>query len=447
MNNTYFSSPFAKYWRVVFLIIFTTLTLAITKVLHLDTLSTSLDNHWQILDIPLLLQNPLESLLQLHSQPPLLNTIIWLLSFGSNGIYNNFVFLNCLGISIIAMVIFEISQHYLSSTRIALLLAFLYTVSPPALLNASYPFYPVLNSIGFALIVYSFFILQRTPTLSLTIFTCAIAYLYLLRSSFTMPSAIVLSAIYLYFARAYLPKKSLVIGFTFAFIIILAVPVKNWFMYGFFGTSSWYPTNIGMAFDAKMALGPWPTLVEIKNAFPNLICDRSYGLVDTLLTKANGEPNYNSCLYFAYAKAQIPSIIDSFNLVTYLAHIKHHMGSYFDSPDGYYFLFNRESIKNYTLIFNLAFLTLFFKWHQVRTACILIIFYMVYAAKKYKDRFLMVVLAIFFMHFFTHVLTDGGESRRHVFDIEFIFYIGFAVLITNLRCKYQKISATTKKIL
>jgi hypothetical protein len=447
MNITYSLINKKKYWRLAFLLIFTIFPLGLTYSLHLNTLSSVLDNHWQILDLKLLLQDPVNSLLQLHSQPPLLNAIIWGLSLGTNDIYNNFILLNCIAIAVIAMIIFDISRHYLSSNRIALLIAILYTVSPPTLLNISYPFYPVLNSLGFALIVYSFFILKNSSSLSLTMFACAIAYLYLLRSSFTLPSAILLTVIYCYFARKYVPKKTIFLTFLFTFIVILAVPIKNWLMYGFFGTSSWYPTNIGMAFDAKMALGPWPSVADIKKTFPELVCTQSFGLVDTLLTKSNGEPNYNSCLYFAYAKSQIPNIIDSFNLVTYLMNVKGHMGSYFDTPDGYYFLSNRDAIKNYTFVFNIVHLTLFFKWHQIRVACILIIFYLVYIAKKNKDRFLSVILAIFFMHFFTHVLTDGGESRRHVFDIEFIFYIGFSVLAANLREKYQQIQAPNHQIL
>jgi hypothetical protein len=117
--------------------------------------------------------------------------------------------------------------------------------------------------------------------------------------------------------------------------------------------------------------------------------------------------------------------------MTYLRNIKHNAGSYFDTPDGYYFLMNRDKIETYTFAYNLSFLTLFFKYHQIRVACILLIFYLIYRVKKDKEQFPAIMLTVLALHFFAHTLTDGGESRRHVFDIEFTFYLVFAMLIAN----------------
>ena len=51
--------------------------------------------------------------------------------------------------------------------------------------------------------------------------------------------------------------------------------------------------------------------------------------------------------------------------------------------------------------------------------------------KKDKEQFPAIMLTVLALHFFAHTLTDGGESRRHVFDIEFTFYLIFAMLIAS----------------
>ena len=48
------------------------------------------------------------------------------------------------------------------------------------------------------------------------------------------------------------------------------------------------------------------------------------------------------------------------------------------------------------------------------------------------SQFSTILLSILALHFFAHILTDGGESRRHVFDIEFTFYIIFAMFISTI---------------
>ena len=209
-------------------------------------------------------------------------------------------------------------------------------------------------------------------------------------------------------------------------------------MYGFFGSSSWTPVNLIMTLGIKTSLGAFPTPVEIKKAYPDLRCKKSYGLLDTEDQKANGEPNYNSCYYIAYINEQMPNIGKDFNFKVYLLNIKRNMGAYFDTPDGYFFLSNRDKILPYTLAYNISFLTLFFKFHQTRVACILLIFYLVYRVKIDKNQFQGILLMVLALHFFAHVLTDGGESRRHVFDIEFTFYIIFSILIASILEKRSK---------
>ena len=218
---------------------------------------------------------------------------------------------------------------------------------------------------------------------------------------------------------------------TISMVVLLSLPLKNYLMYGFFGSSSWTPVNLIMSLGVETPLGPFPTPEKIRQAYPELQCKKFYGILDTENFKANGEPNYNSCYYIAYINHVMPSITEAFRLHTYLRNVKGNVGAYFDTPDGYFFLKNREQIEPYATAYNLSFITLFFKFHQTRVACILLVFYLIYRVNKDRQLFPLLLLTVFSLHFFAHVLTDGGESRRHVFDIEFIFYIVFSIFIAS----------------
>jgi hypothetical protein len=305
------------------------------------------------------------------------------------------------------------------------------------LLYSAYAFYPALTSLGFAILVLGFFIFAQKPSLSAALVGFSICYLYMIRSSFSLPAALILLTIFVYLSRRYLSKIALITLVSISLTILFSLPIKNYLMYGFFGSSSWTPVNLIMTLGVKTPLGPFPTPEKIKQAYPDLQCNKSYGLLDTEDKKANGEPNYNSCYYIAYINHVMPRISDAFHLPTYLRNVKGNVGSYFDTPDGYFFLKNRENIEAYTFAYNLSFLTLFFKFHQTRVACILLIFYLIYRVKKDRELFPAILLTVFSLHFFAHVLTDGGESRRHVFDIEFIFYIIFSMFLASALKKRQ----------
>jgi hypothetical protein len=216
---------------------------------------------------------------------------------------------------------------------------------------------------------------------------------------------------------------------------MLSLPIKNYVLYGFFSSSSWTPLNAIMALGIKTPLGPFATPTEVRKAYPELECKKSYGLLDTEDKKTNGEPNYNSCYFIAYLNQQMPNVASEFSVFKYLRNIKRNMGAYFDTPDGYFFLTNRDKIDSYAFAYNFSFLTAYFKFHQIRIGCILLVLYLIYRVKKQKEYLPAILLTILTLHFFAHTLTDGQESRRHVFDIEFIFYLIYSILLSSL---YQK---------
>lgn len=397
---------------------------------NLDTLNSVLDNHWQTADIEALRQDPIAALLHLHSQPPLFNFFFWLMAVIPGEAYDHFVIFNCLAQSLVALIVCEISSRYLKSTFGGIVIGGAYLLSPAVLLNSAYAFYPPLTSMGFALLVYAFFVLKDKPKFATILVGFSVCYLYLIRSSFSLPAAFILLCIFAYISRKYISKIFLVTALMFSIAVLLSLPIKNYVMYGFFGSSSWTPLNLVMTFSIKTPLGVFATPEAIRKEYPNLKCKKSYGLLDIEDKKANGEPNYNSCYYVAYVNEQMPNVIwKNIELMTYLGNVKHNIGSYFDTPDGYYFLMNRENIGSYIFIYNTGLLTLPFKFHQTRVAMILLVFYLIYRVKKDRAQFPAILLTVLALHFFAHVLTDGGESRRHVFDIEFVFYLIFSIFI------------------
>ena len=431
INSFFIKNPIFAKWTLFgafFIILY-----GIVLLFNLDTLSSVLDNHWQTADIKGLKQDPISALLHLHSQPPLFNFFFWFFTVLPGQAYDHFVVFNCLCQALVALIVFEITSSNLKSKFGGLLISALYLLSPPVLLNSAYAFYPPLTSMGFAIMVFGFFKVNEKPKFSAVLIGVSICYLYMIRSSFSLPAGLILLIVFAYISKKHLSKPFLISTLAISTSVLLSLPIKNYVMYGFFGSSSWTPLNFIMTFSIKTPLGPFPTPEKIREAYPDLKCKKSYGLLDTEDQKANGEPNYNSCYYVAYLYEQLPNItLQNIDLKVYLANVKHNIGSYFDTPDGYYFLKNREQIIPYILTYNIGFLTLPFKFHQTRVACILLIFYLIYRVKKDRNQFPALLLIVLALHFFAHVLTDGGESRRHVFDIDFTFYIIFSMFISTI---------------
>ena len=151
INHFSLESP-AKFRAIAFFSFFLILY-GVVIFLQLDTLSSVLDNHWQTADIVRLKQDPIAALLHLHSQPPLFNFFFWLMAVIPGNAYDHFVIFNCLAQSLVALMVFEISRHYVKSAFAGLIIAILYLLSPAVLLNSAYAFYPPLTSMGFALLI------------------------------------------------------------------------------------------------------------------------------------------------------------------------------------------------------------------------------------------------------------------------------------------------------
>lgn len=395
----------------------------------LNTLGNSLETHMQFLDLQLLKEKPFKSLLYMHSQPPLLNLIAWLLAIIFPDLYIGFIITNIACTFIIGLIVYKVTFYYLDNLKLSIGLTVFFLLSPSVILNTAYPFYPILTALGYAVLVYSFFIVKEQRLFSVLIFSVAIIYLSLLRSSFSILHAIFFLILYFFYTRKNIPLKWMVRSAFIILILIAVVPVKNYFLYGFFGSSSWAPLNLAKGFGIGDEIGPFPTSEKIRLVKPELSCKKSYGIQDNTDIKANGNINFNSCYLIEYAKVRSKDVIKQYNFEMHLSNIKKYIWIYFSPPDKYIFLQNRIHISSYANMMNGFMMSASIDGHEIRLLILLILFAAIYFSFVKKDKFLLLLLIVFFTHFFSHVLLDGEESNRFVFDIEFLFYILVAIVI------------------
>ncbi len=416
--------------------------------LGLNTLESILKSHWQILDLSILFSDPVNSILYLHSQPPLLNAILIFLNKVGGSIYENFVFFNSILIGCIASLIFKILFDISKNLPMSLLLSFCFIIYPTTLLNIGYPFYQCISAFGYMLLLYSFHLTNINQLRSIICFSIACILLSLTRSSFTILHTFIFIVIFYFYTFNFrFPSKNFIILISLTVILSLIVPFKNLFLYNFFGTSSWAPINIAKGFGVPRQEGYMLSPNKILEIYPTLECADSYHFQDINLIKTNGEANYNSCIILEYAKIIKEEKLSGYDLKLHFKRILSNTVQYFSPSDKYFFLKNRDSIKSYANIVNYIQLTipltskidsreLFI--HEVRIILLILLGLGIFYSFTSRDKFLSICIIIILIHFFTHVFTDGSESKRFVFDIEFIFFILIGLIVKSIQ-DYKKI--------
>jgi hypothetical protein len=414
-------------WLVIFGLIFIVSYVSLIKIFNLDVLAKTIDTHMQFLDVPVLITHPFFSLLYDHAQPPLLNAILWLMSVISPDNYQGMLVFNILCCFIINLIVYDIIGFYNKNRKINIFLLFSFSLSPSAILYITYPFYPFPTALGYAGLIYAFFISSHNPKVSVRVIVLFGIYLTLLRSSFTGLHAYFFVTLLIIYIKQKPTKKFLIVWSCILIVGTSIVPIKNYFLYGFFGSSSWAPLNIVKGLDIIETkfemLGPFPPPDVLKKILPEIACARSYGLQDTSDFKNNGNVNFNSCYLIEYGRLRKNSIISNYNKNQHIKNIKRNILYYFSPSGKYIFLENRQLISSYANIFNSIFMTTSLWGTEIKLLNIVILIFSLYSFIKYKDRFLGILLIFIFIHFCSHILIDGAESSRFVFDIEFIFFI------------------------
>jgi hypothetical protein len=434
------------HYAVVFLLFFT-LELTAVFALELDTLSLLLQHHFQIADLHSLEAAPFTSWIYIHSQPPLFNSLVALLSYFNGKVYTDLVVLNCLCTALTALVILYISNQFAASRKwFGYVVALLYLLAPSTLLYSAYPFYPSLTSVGYAALALSFFTNKTHKIFSLILLCAAVIYLTLLRTSFPPTVALLVLGIYFFVIDNRLSSKRSVLVVTVCSLIpITAIYTKNLILYDFWGSSSFAPLNMMKGFDVPVQPNYFPTPEQIKQVHPDLQCERSYRSIDRAMFKQDGGPNYNSCYWLAFAQAHKGTAWSEYAFKPHARRVVSHIARYFSLPDKYQFVSNRTSIAQYADAFN----TIFLPWpmregYTIRMSIFFLLLLMPWLLYRYPDKRLISLCAVVVIHMTSHVLTDGDESDRFVFDIEFCFYIFLTYAAAMLVLKKQNPTADVR---
>jgi len=425
---------------LVFLLFFAIEIIAV-YALQLDTLSALLQHHFQIADLKNLEVAPFTSWIHIHIQPPLFNSLVAIFSFMNGKVYTDLVVLNCLSAALTSLIILHIVTQFAAQRKwLGYGIALIYLLAPSTLLYAAYPFYPVLTSVGYAALALSFFTNKKHKTYSLALLTVSVIYLTLLRSSFPPIIAFVVIGIYFVLIDDHIAwKRNAIIVILCSLAPITAVYTKNLILYDFWGSTSFASLNILKGVDIPVQPNYFPTPEQIKNDRPDLACEHGYGIIDQMLFKQGGGPNYNSCYWLAFAQSQQGLLWEQYKLLPHVRRIVAHVAKYFSLPDKYQYVSNRVSIAEYADRFN----TIFLPWsiregYTLRMSLFLLLLFMPWLLYRHPDKRLLGLYAVVAIHFTSHVLTDGDESDRFVFDVEFYFYIFTAYTFAMLTHKKKR---------
>ncbi len=420
--------------------------------LGLDTLGESLHKHWQYLDLRELKQRPLTSLLYQHSQPPLLNAVVAALSQLPWQLNDAFVQLNCALVSVSCVLLFHVMRHLRVATATAGAAATAYLLAPATLLNAAYPFYPTMTAFLYVTLVYSFVLGERHIRIGHPLVVASLLSLSLLRTSFTLVHMVLMYGAFAYMYRDRIRRAALVGGVALMLLGATVVPVKNLAIYGFFGSSSWSALNLASATQVNLGLAPFAPPDQVVERFPEMARCKFHAAVDRDLRKADGYPNYNSCVTLEFSRFYRSRFLAAVSAPRYARNVVRHLRAYLAPPDKYLFLENRGALNAYADAFNAVWLTRTFAFAnpalgaegmETRVLAVLLIcgFGLLFLKRWRRLDVLTVASGLLLAHLATHVLTDGVEGQRFVFDVEFVFYVWLAVAVTYGRALWARLTA------
>ncbi len=219
---------------------------------EVDFLTSLVYSGWQVLDIKCLESDLLKSLYYLHSQPPFYNLLIGIVVKISPQYYLVTISILYLILSYcIYIMIFYILNFFNIPKPFSFIFATIYILSPEAILYEHWIFYTWFNTF---LILLSLFLLIRyqesKSDIYLLLFFIDITILMLTRSMFHLIFLFGIVAILILFNRVKW-KRVLILSLIPA-SIVATLYMKNYLLFGFFGSSSWMGMNLSKV--AKYAL-------------------------------------------------------------------------------------------------------------------------------------------------------------------------------------------------
>ncbi|MCZ2498238.1 hypothetical protein GN316_15845 [Xylophilus sp. Kf1] len=184
-----------------------------------------------------------------------------------------------------------------------------------------------------------------------------------------------------------------------------------------------------------MPLDYFPTPDRIRSLYPDLECANVYGIQDSEDFKQNGWPDYHSGIFIEYVKrARCPDFAGPDNAAAHAQQVVHHISKYLSPPDRDGLLTNRQNLADYS-----DRVGRFFsdapsgRYPPAPLSIVLLVASGCGVGWKRRDAFMGFRVFLVAVHLSSHILTDGHESDRFVFDIEFVCYILFAAVCGGWR--------------
>ena len=207
--------------------------ISLVKLFSLDILDSEVfDEYWQILDLPLLFEEPIKSLIYQHSQPPFFNFLIFILNQFGGDLYNNFVIFNSICIGAVSIIIFKIIYKETNNYIFSYLISFIFSIFPSTILYITYSFYPCITVLLYGVLTYSFYIVKKQKKYSLFLFGFSVFLLSLTRSSFSYLHLFFFMIIYIIYLGDLKNKIKIYLFLFLILILSLSIPLKNYFLYG-----------------------------------------------------------------------------------------------------------------------------------------------------------------------------------------------------------------------
>lgn len=218
---------------------------------------------WQLVDPPLLQDALLESLLYLHSQPPLYNLLVaalMRLGDAATAVRAMDLLYTTLGL-VLALSVFHLLRQLAVGRWTSFAAAALFTLSPAAVLYESFPLYtqPAAALLCLCAVLFVRMIRAFTPWKALALFLAMAALIYL-RSLFQLGWLVVL----LGFCSWVLPRhrRDLLLAAAFPMALVAALYGKHYYLTGQFSTSSWLGMSLAKLTTMQLPLAERQALVR-----------------------------------------------------------------------------------------------------------------------------------------------------------------------------------------
>lgn len=278
--------------------------------------------HWQYLDLHLLKTDYLQSIVLLHSQPPLWNAILGALLNAAGGSGQGFLlayslFSWSISLSIAILIYFTLLRT--KTTRLlALMASAVYIVASSAYYYEAYIFYPLFTAFlviaFFSSLTFAFSSREKVTRLSL----CALSCLCLISLSLTWtlfhPVFVILTS-WIILWRAFAdeePKSNQARRFRRRFILVVTgfmislatffVPLKNKLLFNYFGSGTWMGMNLAQVAPGapkECGFGPLNSIeIDSSKHFTRFTESSNHPAIRAL-AKKSGELNHNHTGYIA----------------------------------------------------------------------------------------------------------------------------------------------------